>query len=48
MTDKEHKEIADEMDPEYEKLLNTDHAHGLNDVEVERRLERFGRNGTIN
>lgn len=42
----EHKELADDMDPEYEKLLLTDPAHGLSDADVQARLARFGTNGT--
>ena len=44
----EHKEVVDEIDPEYEKLLQTEPLQGLSDKEVEERLARFGKNGILN
>lgn len=41
----EHKEVADEIDAEYEKLLQTDPSIGLSDEEAAARLEKFGPNG---
>jgi Cation transporter/ATPase, N-terminus len=40
-----HKEHLDVLDPELEKLLQTDPSKGLTDAEVTERLEKFGRNG---
>ncbi|KAJ3250298.1 hypothetical protein HK103_003638, partial [Boothiomyces macroporosus] len=40
----EHKEVADEIDAEYEKLLQTDPSKGLSDEEAAARLEKFGPN----
>ena len=40
-----HEEAVEDLDPEYEKLLQTDPMKGLSNSEVEQRLERFGPNG---
>ncbi|KAF9979215.1 hypothetical protein BGZ73_004101 [Actinomortierella ambigua] len=42
-----HKEHVDEISPELESLLHTDPTSGLDDAEVERRRETFGRNELI-
>lgn len=44
---KEHKSIAETIDPEYENLLQTDPSKGLTDAEVEERMARFGKNGKL-
>lgn len=35
----------EEIEPELEKLLQTDPLKGLTDAEAAERLEKFGRNG---
>lgn len=40
----EHHEHKDEISPELEALLHTDPMHGLNDEEVQKRLDHFGPN----
>ena len=47
IANEEHEEVTDALDPEYEKLLQTDSTTGLSDKEVEERLARFGRNGIL-
>jgi magnesium-transporting ATPase (P-type) len=39
-----HIEVAEELDPELEKLLQTAPLNGLSDSEVQLRLEKFGKN----
>ena len=41
----EAQEVTDVLDPEYEKLLQTDPSKGLTDKQVAERLEKFGPNG---
>ena len=41
----ESQEVTDLLDPEYEKLLQTDPSKGLTDKQVAERLEKFGPNG---
>jgi hypothetical protein len=41
----QHIEVADEIDKELEKLLQTDIFQGLRDEEVQERLLQFGKNG---
>lgn len=41
----DQKGSNDHLDPEYEKLMHTDISKGLTTEEIEKRLERFGRNG---
>lgn len=41
----EHIEVTDDIDPELEKLLQTDTSSGLSDGQVQERLEMFGKNG---
>jgi hypothetical protein len=41
----DHKEVVDQLDPEYEKLLQTDPSQGLTDEEAASRLAQFGPNG---
>ncbi len=43
----EHIEVTDDIDPELEKLLQTDTSHGLTDDQVQERLETFGKNGNL-
>ncbi|KAJ1659708.1 hypothetical protein IWQ61_001261 [Dispira simplex] len=39
-----HVEVKDDIPPELEALLHTDHRHGLTDTEVEERRLEFGKN----
>ncbi|KAJ3078170.1 hypothetical protein HK102_004689 [Quaeritorhiza haematococci] len=39
-----HVEVTDDIDPELEKLLQTPPLEGLTDDEVQKRLEKFGKN----
>jgi len=39
-----HVEVTEELDPELEKLLQTEPLKGLTDAEVEERIAKFGKN----
>ena len=41
-----HQEMAEDIPPELEALLHTDHTTGLSEEEAQKRLTEFGRNGT--